>query len=237
VAVPTRPEPVRAPEPPRVEKKVQKVTITKRGSRILQRSESVDLSVLGKDIENHDIFAGLYWQVNVAKGEVQGTDIDLSAVKFDRHGHSLGAVYFAEKRDALNCIEHSGDQVSGSDAAGDVDNEKISFKLSQINKNVHVLFFCATIFSSYTVSFKDVKQCAVRLVDVQDGNKELVRFDKQDISQGNALVIAMLFRKGDDWCFKAIDECFPIQAHGTYRALEPMLQRFWRQTCEVMPDP
>lgn len=204
------------------------------GPRILQRQETVDVGSLGKDVESHDLFAGISWRVALAQGGAQGVDIDASCVKFDRNGTSLGAVYFAEKKDHINNMEHSGDQVMGSMGEGPADVEKITMNLSQIQRHVHALFFVATIFSSNSISFQDVPQFAVRLVDATQGNKELLRYEKKDVGSGNALVVAMLFRHGSGWCFRAVDECHKIQDHGTYRSLEPQLQKLWRQTLEVM---
>lgn len=204
------------------------------GVALLQKLE---MQMLSKDVESHNLFAGLFWQVEHRhhRGDLTASvDIDASCVKFDREGTNLGAVYFAEKHDHINGIEHSSSQALGG---GSGDSEQISFKLSQLQENVHVLFFVATMFSSTSseiYSFKDVGQCSVRLVDVDDGNKELLKYEKPDIGSGNALVVAMLFRAKDGWCFKAIDECYQIQDHATYRALESKLHRFWRQTVEIL---
>merc|ERR1719265_1104211 len=187
---------------------------------------------LMESLNKCDLFCGLKWEVGA---DSRGVDIDASCVKFGRDGNCLGAVYFADKEDLENGIRHSGDQVTGEAGfESSVDDEIISFKLSRVKQNVHFLFFVATIFSSGVHSFQDVRQCSARLVNVTGANQELCVFRKSNIGSGNALVVAMLFRGKDGcWHFEAIDKCYQIQEHGTYRALEPQLQRLCRQKKEV----
>jgi len=207
----------------------------RKGSRILRRHDSVALNLLDPEVANHNLYCGIRWLT-----AEDTLDVDASCVKFSQQGTSLGAVYFAVPEDTQNNIVHSGDSVAGDimetrkTRKADHDNEKISFKLADIHDNVHFLFFVANIFSSGTNSFKDVRDVTVRLVDTTVANKELLRFEKKDIGTGNAVVISMLFRMGGTWYFKAIDESFQIQEHGTYRSLEPQLQRYCLQTREAL---
>jgi len=223
--------PVQAAKPP-----ARPPVVHRSGSRILRRHDSVALHLLDSDCLTHDLYCGLRWLTTE-----DTLDVDASCVKFNKQGNCLGAIYFACQEDKVNQIKHSGDQVVGDiieskkvRKSEDHDNERISFKLSGIKEDVHFLFFVANIFSSGAHSFKDVRECAVRLVDTDSDNRELLRFEKKDIGTGNALVISMLFRMNDTWYFKAIDESYQIQEHGTYRALEPQLQRFCLQTQETM---
>jgi len=212
-----------------------RAVVNRTGSRILRRHDSVALTQLDPDCLSHDLFCGLRWLTTE-----DTLDVDASCVKFSQQGTCLGAVYFAMQDDKQNNIRHSGDAVAGDIVETKAtrrsihDNERISFKLSDIRPEVHFLFFVANIFSSGSHSFKDVRECSVRLVDTSNGDQELLNFQKKDIGSGNALVIAMLSRMGDTWYFKAIDESYQIQEHGTYRALEPQLQRFCLQTQETM---
>jgi len=205
--------------------------LRKQMSRQLSSSEVVQVNSLSsaKNLEAADLFCGLKWEV--AAGS-KGIDIDASCVKFDKEGRCLGAVYFADKEDHENGIRHSGDQVTGEMTTSPLDDEAISFKLSGIKPEVHFLFFVATIFTSGVHSFQDVRRCSARLVD-SSNETELAKFDKGDIGTGNALVIAMLYRKAGFWHFEAVDKCYQIQEHGTYRALEPQLHRLCRQKKEM----
>jgi len=217
-AMDVRPPP--QPEPPK---------LTKKMSRKLSSNELVAINELGRGLENTDLFCGLKWEVGPGS---KGVDIDASCVKFDKDGRCLGAVYFADKEDHENGIRHSGDQVTGEMTTSPLDDEAISFRLSAIKPEINFLFFVATIFSSGVHSFQDVRQCSARLVDASNEN-ELLKFEKQNIGTGNALVIAMIFRKGGRWHFEAVDKCYQIQEHGTYRALEPQLNRLCRQKKEL----
>merc|ERR1719217_277129 len=199
---------------PKVEQKVQK--LERKLSREVSSGESVAVNELGKNLENQELFCGLKWEVGAGS---KGVDIDASCVKFDKEGRCLGAVYFADKEDHENGIRHSGDQVTGEMTTSPLDDEAISFRLSGIKPEVHFLFFVATIFTSGVHSFQDVKHCSARLVE-SNTDSELCKFQKGDIGTGNALVIAMLYRKGGSWHFEAVDKCYQIQEHGTYRALE-----------------
>jgi len=198
-------------------------------SRKLSSGENVEISRLGRGLESADLFCGLKWEVGP---QSKGVDIDASCVKFDKEGRCLGAVYFADKEDHENGIVHSGDQVTGEMNTSSVDDECISFRLSGIKQEIHFLFFVATIFSSGVYSFQDISQCSARLVD-SSSNTELLKFQKKNIGSGNALVVAMIFRKGGRWQFEAVDRCYQIQEHGTYRALEPQLMRLCKQKKEV----
>merc|ERR1719321_428661 len=208
------------PEPPALKKKL---------SRKVGSGEAVAINDLGRNMESQDLFCGLKWEVSPGS---KGIDIDASCVKFDKEGRCLGAVYFADKEDHENGIRHSGDQVTGEMTTSPLDDEAISFRLSGIKPEINFLFFVATIFSSGVHSFQDVSRCSARLVDASN-EAELVKFEKSNIGTGNALVIAMIFRKGGKWQFEAVDKCYQIQEHGTYRALEPQLHRLCRQKKEM----
>jgi len=205
--------------------------LRKQMSRKMSSNEVVQVNSLnpGKNLENQELFCGLKWEVGPGS---KGIDIDASCVKFDKEGRCLGAVYFADKEDHENGIRHSGDQVTGEMTTSPLDDEAISFRLSGIKPEVHFLFFVATIFTSGVHSFQDISRCSARLVEGSSDN-ELCKFEKSQIGTGNALVIAMLYRKGGYWHFEAVDKCYQIQEHGTYRALEPQLHRLCRQKKEI----
>lgn len=219
----TEPPPAPAPAPKKMSAGPKRAL-----SRQLTSGEGVSVRDLGVDLENADLFCGLKWEA----GRASSIDIDASCVKFDKEGRCLGAVYFADKEDKENGIRHSGDQVTGDLGESPMDDETISFKLSKIKPECHFLFFVATIFSSGQHSFQDITSCSARLVD-RVSQRELCKFSKEDTSQGNALVIAVIYRKGGSWHFEAVDRGYRIQEHGTYRALEPQLMRLCRQKREI----
>merc|ERR1719463_447771 len=235
---PPAPKPLPAPEATTKQRAMdirpppqQQQPLRKQMSRQMSSNEVVKVNDLnpGKNLENQELFCGLKWEVGTGS---KGIDIDASCVKFDKEGRCLGAVYFADKEDHENGIRHSGDQVTGEMTTSPLDDEAISFRLSGIKPEINFLFFVATIFSSGVHSFQDVSSCSARLVDANN-ETELLKFEKSNIGSGNALVIAMIFRKAGKWHFEAVDKCYQIQEHGTYRALEPQLHRLCRQKKEM----
>uniref|UniRef100_A0A7S0FWW7 TerD domain-containing protein n=1 Tax=Pyrodinium bahamense TaxID=73915 RepID=A0A7S0FWW7_9DINO len=185
--------------------------------------------VLPEGISDHQLFCGLRWRMKQSIHDAVDTcDIDLSCVKFGRAGECLGGVYFHEKDDPDNGIHHSGDEVIGE--ARPVDNEVITLRLSDIGPNVHALFFTMMIYTSGK-SFGDIQQCYIRLVDVHNGTKEHCRYEKDRMDPGhNALIAAMLYRMGSQWCFKAVDETFALMENPTYRHLIPQMADIVLQT-------
>lgn len=193
--------------------------------------------VLPEDITSHELFCALRWRMKEqGRGTPETCDIDLSCVKFNRTGECMGGIYFTEPEDALNGIRHSGDDVMGD--TGLEDNELITLQLSNVQPTVHALVFLMMIYSSEQ-SFDDIQQCYVRLVDATDNKRELCRYEKDFMEPGtNALIAAMLYRRGRRWCFKAIDECFALPAHSSYRKLIPQMRELLTlSTMESMEQP
>jgi aquaporin Z len=180
-------------------------------------------------VAEHDMYCQLRWQMRkAAKGRMETVDLDLSCVKFSAAGTCLGGVYFAEQADVDNCIVHTGDQITG--ASKGADSEAITFRLSDLKSNVHALFFVAMIYSA-EATFKGVQQCAIRMVDMTMSNKEFCRYDKADMeSEANALIAAMVYRSGNGWCCKAVDESYVLPPLSTFRKLEPQMAELCLQT-------
>jgi len=199
---------------------------------VISHSETIhllknDAVLLPDEVRDHDLFCGLHWRVRANVS----CDIDVSCVKYTHSGQCLGAIYFNERQDMANGIWHSGDECTGNNAvAADGDNERVHFKLSSIRSYVHALFLTATIWSK-DCNFSDVEECSVRIVD-NTNTSEFCRYEKHDIvkQEGNALIVAMIYRTGDQWYFKPVDECYHIQHHSTYRELDKHLQ----QLCQRM---
>eukprot|EP00443_Scrippsiella_acuminata_P016066 CAMPEP_0115188038 /NCGR_PEP_ID=MMETSP0270-20121206/10800_1 /TAXON_ID=71861 /ORGANISM="Scrippsiella trochoidea, Strain CCMP3099" /LENGTH=451 /DNA_ID=CAMNT_0002601199 /DNA_START=17 /DNA_END=1372 /DNA_ORIENTATION=- len=154
-------------------------------------------------------------------------------------GECIGGVYFADKQNLENGLIHSGDEIVSKSPRAPVgshrDNEYIRLKLSDVKAKVHALIFVVMIFGNGQETFGDVQQMCIRLVDVTMGDREICHFEKKDLHlQANALIAAMLYRQGDSWVFKAVDESYCIeQPHQSYRALEPQLKELVRK--EVTP--
>jgi len=216
------PAPVRAPAPapePAVKaRSVDLPSLSRRGSISLKRKDSV---YFGEELSNSELFCGLSWKVKQLGLLQEPVDLDVSVVKFNKKGKCQGVVYFADKDDTANGIRHGGDEVSGATGSGGEDSERINFRTSTIRPSVDVLVFVATIFSAGVTSFDAVEDFSVRVGEVgPDGQaKELCKYNKADVGSGNALVVAMVYRRGERWAFKPIDEAVNIQEHATARSL------------------
>lgn len=232
------PEPVAAPPPAIKARAVAPPPAPKPRPAPVHRKDSVQLSKgdverLPEELYDHELILGLKWRVKTGGDAMETLDIDASCVKYDRSCHGLGAVYFAMKDDEANGIHHMGDEITGAEWEGgaghNLDNEQIRFKLSSVRNKVHALFFVANIFTAGDHSFKDVEEFSATIRDSRDG-RELCRFDKRQVSNGNFLVVGMLYRSQGGWCFKAIDDAHTIMEHGTYRAMEPFLEPYCRRS-------
>mmetsp|Transcript_139777 Transcript_139777/g.354489 ORF Transcript_139777/g.354489 Transcript_139777/m.354489 type:complete len:488 (-) Transcript_139777:135-1598(-) len=198
--------------------------------------------VLPRDVVGHAMLCGCSWQMRADRprgAPAELCDIDLSCAVFSRSGECIGGVYFADKQNLENGLIHSGDEIVSKSPRAPVgshrDNEYIRLKLSDVKAKVHALIFVVMIFGNGQETFGDVQQMCIRLVDVTMGDREICHFEKKDLHlQANALIAAMLYRQGDSWVFKAVDESYCIeQPHQSYRALEPQLKELVRK--EVTP--
>lgn len=197
---------------------------------------------LPSGVVGHQMFCGCSWKVKPDRPKgmpAELCDIDLSCAVFSRSGGLLGGVYFADRQMPENGLFHSGDEIDTNSPKKKrtSDNEFVKLKLSDVKAKVHALIFVVTIFGNGRETFGDVREMCIRLVDVDTGQKEICRFEKKDLDlQSNAIIVAMLFRSGDSWAFKAVDESFYIeQPHQSYRALEPQLQELVRREANGGP--
>jgi aquaporin Z len=182
--------------------------------------------VLPADVVNHELACTLKWALDMHRsGQPSAVDIDLTCVKFGQSGDCLGAVYFAKKVD--QGIKHSGDGVTGTmtskDAKEGAEAESVFLTLSKVKQNIHALVFVVMIYSGEC--FDDVSKYCLSLADLDDGHREFGRYQKRNTNDSsNAQIAAMLYRNGNDWCFKAVDECHTVPVNSSYRKLMTPMQ-------------
>lgn len=165
------------------------------------------------------MFCGLLWELSTDKqGTVDLMNADIACVKYNKNGRHLNAVYFAEehRNDKDNKISLTEDNADLSKVKGQKeDDQRIYFKLADVQNHVYALAFCVNIFTK-DHKFKDVKKLSVRLFDSQR-NTEICCFDKGDLDENNNfLIVAVLHRHGDTWRMVPVDE-------GAYKN-----ERVWR---------
>jgi stress response protein SCP2 len=187
--------------------------LMRKGSIVVDTGEWI---VLPDEVVNANFHCGVKWTMQKKSGkDEENIDMDLACVKFNKQGECQGAVYFAKKDDAKNKIFHSGDAIMGDEQG---DNEFVTFKLKDVQPNVHMLAFVITIYSSDTC-FGDLSYYHARLVSEQN-HVEYCRHESSTMASGcNALIACVLYRKDDKWIFKAVDDCQKVPPHSSYRRL------------------
>lgn len=157
------------------------------------------------------ITIGLGWDVNKYSG---GYDFDLDASVFEcgMNGkcRSEADFIFYKNLDSIDgAIHHTGDDRTGGNS-DDGDDEQIIVDLSKIPADVSKLAFTATIYDAVKrqQNFGQVSNAYCRLVDDSTG-KELLRYDLgEDFSIETAVVIAEIYRNGNEWKFNAVGSGF-----------------------------
>eukprot|EP00929_Paragymnodinium_shiwhaense_P119744 TRINITY_DN91646_c0_g1_i1.p1 TRINITY_DN91646_c0_g1~~TRINITY_DN91646_c0_g1_i1.p1 ORF type:complete len:495 (-),score=95.71 TRINITY_DN91646_c0_g1_i1:153-1637(-) len=203
---------------------------------ILNRNEPI---LIPHQVVGGNVVCSLRWIIESRYGKRPNCDLDLTCVKFGRHADCLGAVYFAKKED--QGIRHSGDTIFEGLEPGE-HTEQIFLRLSETKPNIMCLAFVVMIYSGE--SFDDLARYSFRLTDGKRGEDgkyhDICRYDRKSRNDGaNAQIAGLVYRQGEDWYFKAVDECYSVPANSSYRKLMMPLQA---QVAEVLgtrpgPDP
>ena len=173
----------------------------------LQKGQKVDLTKGNAGLTK--ILIGLGWDTNKYDG---GADFDLDAAAFllgesGKVPSDADFVFYGNLKHASGAVEHTGDNLTG---AGEGDDEVIRVDLSKIPANIAKIGFTVTIYDAEARSqnFGMVSNAYIRIVN--DGNNtELIRYDLgEDYSVETAVVVAELYRHGEEWKFNAIGSGF-----------------------------
>lgn len=173
----------------------------------LQKNEVLNLTKKNPSLNNIMLATG--WDV-VKKGFFSfqaDYDLDLVALLLDKNQKILGKnslIYFGNQRQTG--IYLHGDNRTGE---GDGDDEMISVKLDSLPADCHNVIFAVTIYNarSRKQSFAKVKNAYVRLINEDEGNTEICRYNlSEDGGDNTAILFAELNRDGSDWSFKARGE-------------------------------
>ncbi len=154
------------------------------------------------------IMVGLGWDERV----VDGADFDLDAVAFicgsgGKVRSDADFIFYNQLKSPEGAVEHMGDNTTGS---GDGDDEQIRLTLPTMPADVDKIAICVTIHEAdaRNQNFGMVANAFVRVVNEQDG-KELARYDlSEDMSTETAMIFAEVYRRGDEWKFKAVGQGF-----------------------------
>jgi tellurium resistance protein TerD len=184
----------------------------------LQKGQNVSLSQESPGI-NH-IHAGLGWDTQSFSGAA--FDLDVMLFLTDANGKVLSDnhfVFYNNLKSPDGAVEHTGDNLTGD---GDGDDEVILVELNKLESRVEKVIFTASIHEaeSRRQNFGQVQNAYIRLVDKAKGT-EIIRYDlSEDFSVETSVVVAELYRRNNEWKFKAIGQGYKdglvalLRAHG-----------------------
>lgn len=169
----------------------------------LQKHDVLDLTKKNPGLEK--VILGAGWDI-ASVG--QAFDIDISAFLLNSNGKvaqvPADVIFFNNKFG--EGIHLEGDNRTG---AGDGDDERIQIDLSKIRSDVQKIVFIVTIHNAQEKrqTFGMVNNSYVRLLDSQNNEKEICRFNlKENGSTVTSVVFAELYKDGYEWYFKAIGD-------------------------------
>lgn len=169
----------------------------------LQKNDVLDLTKRNPGLKR--MTAGLGWDT----AQVGGTfDLDASALLLDENGKisSSKRVCFYGNKNTKCGVKLDKDNLTGD---GEGDDERIFVEFDKIPDDVHKIIFAVTIYKGQEKkqNFGMVNHAYIRLVDAEQGDKELCRFClTENGSTSTALIFAEAYRNGSEWDFKAIGE-------------------------------
>lgn len=160
---------------------------------------------------------GLGWDVRDTTGG--DFDLDASAIGLDSNKKSVDDLFFVfynNLRSPDGAIEHTGDNRTGE---GEGDDESINIDLVALSPKVESIVFPVSIHDADSLgqNFGQVVNAFIRVVDRAD-NRELARFDlSEDASTETAMVFGELYRRGQEWKFRAIGQGYASGLTGIVR--------------------
>ncbi len=169
----------------------------------LNKNDVLDLTKRNPSINNIILAAG--WD-----SSKHGFNIDLDLVAFllDENGKLIksdkNVVYYASKK--AKGIFLNGDNLTGE---GDGDDEKIFVNLSEIVPECVKIVFSVVIYQGKErrQNFQMIKRCYVRLLDSNNNEKEICRYNLSEDGENNtAIIFADLHREERNWNFTALGE-------------------------------
>jgi len=146
---------------------------------------------------------GLAWDVTNGVN----IDLDASAIMLGSNLSLKDIVFFGKLQSSDGSIKHGGDEREGDEVG---DDEKIFIDLGRVHSSVTYIGICVNSYSGQELN--DVKDCKVRMYDTNT-LAEAASFDLSSDQSLDccALLMAVLYRVGDEWWMYAIGE----GAHGT----------------------
>jgi tellurium resistance protein TerD len=173
----------------------------------LSKGQKIDLTKTSPGLTK--ITVGLGWDVNKYDSGAQ-FDLDAAAFLLGENGKASGDadfVFYNNKEHSSGGVIYSGDNRTGD---GEGDDETIKVDLSKIPASIEKVDFTVTIDQADTrnQNFGQVEHAYIRVVKDDDGT-ELIRYDLgEDYSTETTIVVAQLYRNGEEWKFSAVGSGF-----------------------------
>jgi len=163
---------------------------------------------------------GLGWDKERTAGFI-GTgapDVDLDASAVEFVGEQLADLAFynnLQTRDGS--VVHLGDNMTGR---GEGDDEVLTLDLSRVHRTVDTIVFFVSSYQGHSLEW--IRNAYCRLVD--DNDVEFARFTLTGGVPQTGMVMAKIFREGDQWRLRAIGEGIAVKIPSeSVEALRPFL--------------
>ncbi|MFO1428846.1 MAG: TerD family protein [Candidatus Competibacteraceae bacterium] len=176
-----------------------------------------------------DIFMGLGWcRKKVESSGFLGfgggitevaVNLDASCLLFNKSGRLVDQVCTEQLQSQCGAVAHSGDDRTGGGI--DTENERISINLPYLPAAVETLVF--TVTSPDEESFAAIPHAFCLLADAIS-DAELLRYELSvDGGDYTALILAKLYREGDEWKLRPIGKRARARH---YEELMPLIQEY-----------
>jgi tellurium resistance protein TerD len=177
------------------------------GPVCLEKGSKVNLTKGNPGLK--EIVIELGWTAQSRPGQPE-YDLDASVIGLGANGKVADTdnfVFFGHQKNSSNSIESvMGDNLTGS-TTGDI-CEAIAIRFAKLPSNIVKLVVPVTIYDARNrkQNFGQVANSFVQIKDPASGNV-LVRYEpSEDFSNFTALIIAELYKEGNDWKVHAIGE-------------------------------
>jgi stress response protein SCP2 len=163
---------------------------------------------------------GLGWDKERTAGFI-GTgapdvDLDASAVQF-AGGQLFDIAFYNNLRTRDGSVVHQGDNLTGR---GEGDDERLTLDLARVHGPVDTIVLLVSSYQGHTLEW--INNAYVRLIG--DHDVELARFTLTGGSSQTGMVMATIFRDGEQWRLRAIGEGIAVKVPTeSVQALRPYL--------------
>lgn len=173
----------------------------------LKKGARVNLSKEAPGLKNLKV--GLGWDVNATD---TGAEFDLDASVFMLYANGKvesekDFIFYNNETSADGSTVYGGDNKTGE---GEGDDETVNVDLSKVSSSVTEIVFVATIHEAEerNQNFGQVSNSYIRLINL-DGDTELAKYElDEDYSTESAIEFGRLYKKDNEWRFKAVGAGF-----------------------------